>query len=438
MGQRFTQAYADCPVCIPQRTTWVTGRNAHKNGMPSFNDRFRVHRSPNQFLGSLIQTAGYQTALVGKTHWHTEPDFNGGFETWVSFERLADEIKNRFGRPGVNYSGMGYNELNPALNPLPAAFYSTDWAVDEALRILEKRDESRPLFLWVSFTDPHPPNVIHEPYYSMYMQDDIPPPALPSWLEGRELPLGLASLWLPFPKMNARELHDARAVYYGKITNIDHQIGRLFGGLQSSGIWDDTLILYTSDHGEMLGDFGGIGKRTFFDASARVPLIVQPPKGTTNIEPGGEVSTPVSFDGLLPTLCHYAEADTPGDITGQSWHPLLGAYKECYTEEAIHGQIDDAHMYYDGHYKYLYFCEDGAELVFDMTSARPEEYELSADTNLTQRLRSALEAHLADEKHPHLSNGQLLNRNLKRPSDRALRAIDTSGWGATGAGIYPI
>ncbi len=436
MGTRFTRAYADCPVCVPQRTTWVTGRQAHVNGAPFYSETHHIQRDPSQFLGSLITSAGYQSILIGKSHWHTDPDFAGGFERWIPFTQLAEKIKEHTGRPGVNYSGLGYNEINPSLSYLPPGLYSTDWAVDQALRVIEQRDFQRPLFLWLSLTDPHPPNVIHEPYYSMYRNagEEIPPPISADWCEN--LPLDLASRWLPFPRMNPQELRDARAVYYGKITNIDHQLGRLFGALEWNGIWENSLVVYTSDHGEMLGDFGGSAKSCFLDAAARVPLMVRAPT-SAGVGPGALISTTVGMDDLLPTLCDYAEATPPEDVTGQSWRPLLEG-REGYRREFFHGHIDDSHLYYDGRYKYLYFCQDGAELVFDMDSPEGETRDLSSDKELVARLRSALEKHLRDENHPHCESGRLLNRNVARPSDRELRARNVTGWIATGANCYPV
>lgn len=437
MGVRFNRAYADCPICIPQRTTWMTGRTAHRNGMPSYSDDFRLPRAPELFLGSLIRSAGYTTCLVGKTHWHTEPDFDGGFEKWISFERLAGEIKARTGRPGVNHTGLGYNELYPGLNPLPPELYSTDWAVDQALHLMEDYDDSRPLFMWVSFTDPHPPFAIHEPYYSMYQGDaTIPSPYHPEWMDERDLPLDLASRWLPFAPMNEREMQDARAVYYGKITNIDHQIGRLLGAFQHRGLWKDTLVIYTSDHGEMLGDFGGTAKSCFLDAAARVPLIIRPPLGYQG-QIGRTEEALVGFDDLLPSLCDYAGAEIPDDVTGQSWRPLLEE-RRGYSRDFFHGHIDQSHLYHDGRFKYLYFCDDGSELVFDMVSEDPEGRDLSSDAKLVNSLRAKLEQHLAEEAHPHLVDGQLLNRQLPRPSDRELMARDLRDWNSIGAGIYPL
>lgn len=437
-GVRFRRAYADCPVCVPQRTTWVTGIQAHVYGMPSYSEQFRVDRPREAFLGSLLTRAGYQTHLVGKTHWHTDPTFRGGFESWTPFTELADEITRTTGRDGgVNYSGLGYNELAPATSPLPPQLYSTDWAVDRALRFLRQRDRTQPFCLWVSFTDPHPPNVIHEPYYSMYDAPDaeIPAPLDADWAADDRLPRQWRLKRGSLPRLRAAELRKARGVYYGKITNLDHQLGRLFGQLQADGLWDHTWVIYLSDHGELLGDYGMYAKSCFLDASARVPLIVRAP-ARADAAAGVVHDALVGLDDLLPTLGEIAGAPAPAGITGRSWLPLLRGETDG-GRANFHGHIDESHLWHDGRYKYLYFVDDGRELIFDTAAATPEAEELSGDATLRERLRGELLAHLRAEGHAHATASGLLNRGLPRPTAAELARHEHCGWVATGVGQYP-
>jgi arylsulfatase A-like enzyme len=162
LGTCFTRAYSDCPLSIPQRTTFITGIKAHNYGMPAYNAAFRILHPREKFLGSLLIAAGYQTHLIGKRHWHTDPSFRAGFECVTPYELLADKIRTHTGRHDVNFSGLGYNEMHPSFNPLPPGLTSTDWAIDRAIDFFNhQRDRTVPFMLWVSLTDPHPPNAVN-------------------------------------------------------------------------------------------------------------------------------------------------------------------------------------------------------------------------------------------------------------------------------------
>ena len=236
-GTHFRRASSECPVCIPARTGLITGIHPARYGMPSYADQFRFDRPRELLLGSLLTQAGYQTALVGKRHWHREPTCTGGFETVIPIERCkrAQSLaSDGWGFP----TGCGANELSPSAFPLDQSLYSTNWITDRSCEILAERDQTRPLAMWCSFVDPHPPIAIHEPYYSMY--------------QGKEfLPLRSVHGLLMMPVRARHQMHHqawggrlqederqaALAVYSGMITNLDHQLGRIFGMLDHWAYW---------------------------------------------------------------------------------------------------------------------------------------------------------------------------------------------------------
>ena len=218
------------------------------------------------------------------------------------------------------------------------------------------------------------------------------------------------------------ELRRIRAVYAGMVTHMDHQLGRLIAQLQALGDWNDTLVVYSSDHGEFLGDHGAVGKRSFLGASGRVPLIVRPPdawgcgRGRVN-------DRLVEWADLLPTLTDAAGARTPADVTGRSLLPHVRG--EEVAEHVMHGQIGGSHMLCDGAVKYLYDTRDGSELAFDLVADPEDVHPLGAEANTA--MRSRLVDHLAEEGHEHLVDGGLLDRHEKRPSVETLRARDMLG-----------
>ncbi len=221
------------------------------------------------------------------------------------------------------------------------------------------------VFLWASFIDPHPAFRIHEPYYSMYDDDAIPPAVMGQWSEGDRYPLSLyTQRWMyNAGPMGSAELRKARSVYYGMITNLDHQLGRILGKLVAQDLLDKTLIVYTTDHGEMLGDHGMTSKMTFLQPSANIPMIIRAPRGVQP-EPGGINNSLVELADLLPTFCAAAGIEAPTDVTGQNLLPIING-SAAKVREDLHGQISWSHMFHTGDLKYLYFANDGGELLFD-------------------------------------------------------------------------
>lgn len=431
-GVHFTRAYTNCPVCIPARTSMITGRDAHRNGKAAYAQDFRVERKHEEFLGSLITRAGYQSCLIGKTHWHTPPSYRAGFESVITQRRLFEERRSLQCRPNLRPEGIGFNEMHPTLSQFPPHLYSTDWTVDQCVRFIQHRDETVPFFLWASFTDPHPPLSIHEPYYSLYDNAPVPEPIQADWADGEECPVSFLShkvSYNPGP-MQPWEIRKMRSVYYGMITNIDHQLGRLFGCLQNNGTWDNTWVIYTTDHGEHLCDYGNIAKSSFLDRAARLPFIVRPPKAHGAAK-GTNCSSLVELSDLLPTLCEVAGTSSPTDISGRSLLPLV-ENPEARVRDALHGHIDDSHVYIEGKYKYLYFVADGAELVFDMENDPEEKKNLASDRELADSLRARFVAHLKSENHPDLSDGELLNKGQTRKDLAAYRAMNPAGWQPAG------
>jgi len=410
-GTCFTNAYSDCPVCIPARTTLVTGIQSHLYGKPEYCPSFRIERAVEKFLGSIMSSAGYRNLLVGKTHFHTDPSFDGGFEEWISF-RTLERLRER---QGYAYkTGMGRNEMVPMLSQMPPELCSTNWAIQQSVEFLEKHDGAKPFFLWTSMVHPHPENIIHEPYYSMYDNEDIPEPVVPRWSCSDETtPYAIRKIRYANSHfyMKEREVRKARGVYYGMITNLDHQIGRLFGILMKREFWDNTIIIYTTDHGEHLGDYGTYFKGTLLESSARIPLVVRCPT-SMRLRRGRTCSSLVELADLLPTFCDLAGVQPPDDVTGKSILPLLGD-QEFKTRENLHCQIDNQHMFHDGKYKYLYFADDGMELLFDKSCDPFDEHNLAGNRELTELLRRKFITHLAHEKHPHLKDGGLVNFNRK-------------------------
>lgn len=368
-GVTFSNAFTACPVCVPARFALHSGKMPHRTGV------FENHRIPtgHRSFMELLSEGGYQTYGVGKMHFTFEsgPNTLWGFEGRASNEGPKD--KNDFFQ---NAKKHGYGDVTdssgvrsemyyiPQLSPLPAHLHHTAWSVDASIDFLEKRDTDRPFFLMTSFTKPHPPFAPPQPWNKLYRGPDMPLPKVPPDSDA------LMTLWNRFQNRykyrdQGKDLNLIRqmiAYYYAEISFIDYNLGRLFDWLKEANLYDDTMIVFSSDHGEFLGDYDCYGKRSFLDASARVPLIVKYP----GCEAHAECARPVSLVDLMPTFLDFASVQHNEDLSGESLFDLVNG--QC-DRDMIFGQYEQegyaSYMALTEDYKYIYSAPDEAEFLFD-------------------------------------------------------------------------
>ncbi|MEK3883750.1 sulfatase-like hydrolase/transferase [Paenibacillus sp. PL2-23] len=369
-GVRFTRAYSDCPLCIPSRTTIMTGRTAYAHGVDT-NGEFPIPEEKENTLPGRLTSAGYQTHAAGKMHFYPPRNRNG-------FERmrlLPEDYVNML--EGAGYGGMyrghglGGNEVHPTFSAVPTEYTSTHWTVSESIDFLRQRDEGNPFFMWTSFEAPHPPFDPPERFVRLYDGVDIPDPIAGDWT-GAEAPEWVRHRRLSrkLDRLSEDVVRAARKHYYAMITHIDYELGRLFGELKGQGLWDNTIIIFTSDHGEMLGDHGLFHKSCFYEQSARVPLILKPASSTPlPLGAGSVCDKPVLLADLYPTLTELAGCSKPGDRDEREGRSLIASMNgdELVADRVLAGYIQDEgglYMVTDGKWKYVYYAQDQREQLF--------------------------------------------------------------------------
>ena len=378
-GTTFTNAYSTCPVCVPARYTIISGSEPPRTDVwdnevaAGGHERIRERCGP--FLAERMRELGYRTFGVGK--FHTTPwDAAIGFERQLHSEEFYETPAQRAGdayaawiareHPSHDFVEALMGERTdmyymPQASPLPAEATVESWATDRALELIADGD-ARPWFGFVSYVGPHPPFAPPLPFNRMYDPDRMPPPV------GRDRATDHLDQQIPWMNhavyaddvdpVRARTL---KARYYGKISQIDGCIGRLL-----DAVGEDTLVCFFSDHGDLLGDHHGWQKECFFEAAARVPLIVRWPGRL----PAGAV------DGSLACL-----TDLFGLVTGaagapdpRQGHDLLGAHPR---ERLIgyHGRPGTNRfkaMVRSGPHKLIWMANGGTTLLFDV-AADPAE-----------------------------------------------------------------
>lgn len=378
-GTTFIRAYSNCPVCVPARYSMFTGLAPHRASC--------VDNGPTVPRTSFVQRlseAGYETHGVGKMHFTFDGQNNlqylWGFDSRDTSEEVfaKDDYsaflqKNGYGHVHDVHGVRSEMYYIPQPSQLPANLHHSSWVVDRSLDFLKRRDTRKPFMLMTSFIKPHPPFETPTPWNKLYRGPDMPLPKKP---EGWE---HLITYWNRYQNRykyrdRGTDLNLVRsmiAAYYSCISFIDFQLGRLMEHLETEGLLENTLIVYTSDHGEMLGDYNCVGKRSFLDSAARIPMIVRGPGMCS----GKQVETPVSLPDLFPTFMDAAgiQADEREELAGASLFRLADG--SC-LRETVFGQFQQLelglYMAVDKQFKYIYSAPDQREWLFDLVK-NPDE-----------------------------------------------------------------
>jgi arylsulfatase A-like enzyme len=340
-GAVFRRHYSTAPICIPARNTWITGQYPHTHGKWENIGGWVPEGSP--VLMQELAGHGYQTTAVGKLHLGF-PDETplGGFHRWVSADRKGnygsanqqDDYATFLAERGLvrdDYLRRGVEAAVPHVYDWPwdESWHIDAWVGERALEIVERGELQAPWFLWLSFNGPHnpwdPPARCSAPYKDM----DLPlGHTFPGELQTKPTDHTrlrynytgeIARLIDADPMRRDQIIHAIRAGHYGNLTFIDEQIGRVIDALERRGELDDTVVLWTSDHGSHLGDHDLIHKGTHYDASARVPFVVRYPG---RVEPG-ERSGLTGHVDLMPTILSLVGAQPPDTIEGRDLTPVL-------------------------------------------------------------------------------------------------------------------
>lgn len=375
-GTTFDRAYTPCPVCIPARYSMHTGQMPHRSD--SVVNEMAPHRK--SFMQILSENS-YQTHGVGKMHFELEgEDFRylWGFESRDTSEEggAKDDFKKYLDDNGYNHvkdphgvrSEMYYV---PQPSQLPDRLHNTTWVADRSIDFLERRDADRPFLLMTSFIKPHPPFETPTPWNKLYRGPEMPLPKRPQDSEN------LMSFWNRFQNrykyrdqgIDDNLIRNIKAAYYSTISFMDYNLGRLISYMKDKNLLEDTLIAFSADHGEMLGDYNCFGKRCFLDSAARIPMIMMHP----DLPKGQVCSTPVSLVDIMPTFLQYAGIEQQEDYSGESLADIAGG---SMVRNMVFGQYHrneyGVYMAVTEKYKYIYSAPDNKEWLFDLAADAEE------------------------------------------------------------------
>jgi arylsulfatase A-like enzyme len=420
-GIRFSQGYTPCPICVAARRALITGRSPATEGNLS-NADLRIPDS-TPLMPRLFQQAGYQTFSIGR-NMHQYPvhkrygfevrshnpfeeyystahqELRGGQATGAHQPGLVDPPKSVH-YPHMLEHGISTNGYGHRTWPYPETYHETVFATNKAIESLDRRDHDDPFFMYLGFTAPHPPLLPPACYFDRYRRRHLTPPVRGNW-NGRIIPPPRPGVGKGFMKEDPEYIQETLAAYYGLINHIDDQLARLMFRLQKEN--EPTLVLFTSDHGEQLGDHGLWSKCRPFQGSVHIPFLMFS-VGTQDLNVGKQSAVPVSLIDILPTLLELSDLAIPTSLEGRSLVPLFsepsGPHwgRPCiHTEQCAHCEHGGFHAAMDGRHKYIWYSRGGEELLFDLekdpreTTDQLENPEYAA---ARQRLSTFLVQHLA-------------------------------------------
>lgn len=383
-GVAFDRCYSTCPVCIPARRSLMTGMSPKSHGDRVYSDCLPMPEAVT--MAEAFHEAGYQTTAVGKLHVYPQRDRIGFDEVILQEEGRyefgeMDDYQTWLGEQGYagrEFShGMGNNTYYVRPWPLKEEMHPTSWTTREMVRQIKRRDPTRPSFFYVSYQFPHPPLVPVSEYLEMYRNEEMNAETLGDWEDDRFV---MKEMTESARHYSEREKKLAKQAYYAQCTYIDHQIRLLIGTLRECGLLEDTLIVFTSDHGEMLFDHNMAGKRSFYENSSNIPLIFS---GKPVNEFRGTVNHSVAcLEDIMPTLLSFCGIPIPQTVEGIT----LFEKKRDYLFGEISEGYRATRMLVNEAWKLIYYPYGNVVQLFDMEHDRLEQRDLADKPQYREKL----------------------------------------------------
>jgi len=392
-GITFERCYSDCPICMPARATIMTGKHGYNMGLVGNREDIKPMDAATTLPGILTR-AGYQTRAQGKMHF-SPLRANYGFEHMelpLDYYRYMWENTDH-GIPKGH--GLGENETEPVISTVHETQSATYWTAKRSIDFIETRDETRPFFLWTSFAKPHPPFDPCSNYWALYQNKNLPPPVYGDWSENlKDAPQGF---YVPtymlnnVYRMSQEQLSDMKRAYYACITQIDYSLGLLFARMREMNLLDNTWIIFTADHGDMMGDHHMGAKTVFHEGSAHIPMLVRPPKPREKSLNGKRCTTLVTLADVMPTILNIAGITNAIQSDGTDMIELANA-KQPTNDRIFYGNTNNEYFsVIENNHKYMWTCYGGEELLFDLNTDPNEQNDLSKkDLEKTASMKSML------------------------------------------------
>ncbi len=387
----FNNAVTTSPICAPARASILASLYPHQ--MNIWDNKPHTFPAEASNWVKILSQQGYRTSVFGKTHYYP---YNGS----VPDMRLAENLLHAYGYdvvdeiPGVRVSGtllshltalweeQGYlNIMQQDLarrysgkhtstepSPLPLELYPDIYVGTKALDYLSTYEEDHPFFCFVSFVGPHDPWDCPEQYSSLFKDQTMEKPLAPFVDKNPKRLQGNWDTEVHHPPLDLEDIEAVRRNYAGKVSLIDEQIGHIVNCLKEKGLWEDTLVIFTSDHGELLGDHHRLYKQNFLNAALKVPLFIKPP----HIEQGRTSDALVELIDIGPTIVDYAHSEMDYPHSGRSLKPVLEEPTSNHRQR-VFSEYNHEIMVWDGTWKLVVTEDLKPYLLFNLAEDPDEQ-----------------------------------------------------------------
>ncbi|MFQ9872342.1 MAG: arylsulfatase [Oscillospiraceae bacterium] len=404
-GVLFDRAYSACPSCIPARAALHTGMSQEHHGRVGYEDGVPF-RYENTLAGEL-KKAGYYTQCVGKMHVHPLRNLMGfdhielhdgalGYYRrpdipYYESQKVADDyfywLKNE---KGVSYdvadTGIQCNSWVSRPWPYEEELHPTNWVAQRSIDFLRRRDRDKPFFLFASFVRPHPPFDAPQCYFDLYRDMPIHQPPIGDWADTERCKREGRIVDSLYGIADEEMVRQAQIGYYACITHVDHQIGRIINALTDEGIMDNTIFLFCSDHGEMLGDHHTYRKARAQEGSAHIPFFISGPERL--IGRHGVCHEVAELRDVMPTILDYVGAPIPDSVDGAPLRPVIedGApLREYLHGEHSLGEVSNQFIVTKTD-KYIWETQTGREFYFRLDTDPQETHNAIGDAQYRERI----------------------------------------------------
>ena len=433
-GVRFENAYSACPSCVPARAALHTGLTQESHRRVGYADGIRWEY-PHTMAGELTK-AGYYTQCVGKMHVDPLRNYLGfchvelhdGYLHYYrdpeipyrENQKQADDyfhwLKQEKGIDcDVTDTGLECNSWVARPWIYEEKYHPTNWVTDRSIDFLRRRDPDMPFFLFTSYLRPHPPFDAPQCYFDMYRNKELTPPVVGDWCDEEALRARGRIFDSDTGPLDPELVQEMQIGYYACITHLDHQIGRLIQALVENKLYDDTIILFVSDHGELLGDHHLFRKSRAYQGSSRVPFLVSG-GGFRPEKPGSVKTDVVELRDVMPTVLEAAGVQIPDSVEGISlWNTALKESGTPEVREYLHGEHTlgeaSSHWIITRDEKYIWYSQTGEEQYFRIAEDPDELHNLIGSETATERveaLRGLLIQELQDREEGFVREGRLV------------------------------
>lgn len=383
-GTRYTSAYTNCPICVPARASFATGRYVHQTRCW---DNAIAYDGRVPSWGHRLMEQGHRVSSIGKLHYLNSEARRNGFDEEILPLHIVNGVGDLLGlirdelpvRPGSKKlgpeAGRGESEYTRYDREIAAA--TQDWLAKAAAR-----PAGKPWVLYVGFVSPHFPLIAPPEFYDLYPEDEVPWPLMYGQDERPRHPFtdAMRKCLCYDDEFDAPMVKRAIAAYFGLVSFLDDNIGKILSTLDATGLAANTRVIYSSDHGDNLGTRGMWGKSTMYEESAGIPMIIAGP----DVPQGKVCDVPVTLADAYPTLLESAGAKRDprdADLPGRSLIAIANGddpERTILSEYHAAGAMCGAYMIRHGKYKYIHYT-GLPPMLFDLEADPHERNDLGRD-----------------------------------------------------------